>query len=83
MCIRDRYIAARQAVEVFSKTVIQPAQESVTVLRASYAAGEVRLFDVLAEQRRLIDTQKAYTEAIRQEALARVALERAIGVPLQ
>ena len=78
-----RYIAARQAVEVFSKTVIQPAQESVTVLRASYAAGEVRLFDVLAEQRRLIDTQKAYTEAIRQEALARVALERAIGVPLQ
>jgi cobalt-zinc-cadmium efflux system outer membrane protein len=78
-----RYIAARQAVEVFSKTVIQPAQDSVTVLRASYAAGEVRLFDVLTEQRRLIDTQKAYTEAIRQEALARVALERAIGVPLQ
>lgn len=78
-----RYLAARQAVDVFSKTVIQPAQESVTVLRASYSAGEVRLFDVLTEQRRLIDTQKAYTEAIRQEALARVALERAIGVPLQ
>lgn len=78
-----RYLAARQAVDVFSKTVIQPAQESVNVLRASYSAGEVRLFDVLTEQRRLIDTQKAYTEAIRQEALARVALERAIGVPLQ
>jgi squalene-hopene/tetraprenyl-beta-curcumene cyclase len=44
---------------VFSKTVIQPAQESVNVLRASYSAGEVRLFDVLTEQRRLIDTQKA------------------------
>ena len=78
-----RYVAAQQAVEVFSKTVIQPSQESVSVLRASYSAGEVRLFDVLAEQRRLIDTQKAYTEAIRQEALARVALERAIGAPLQ
>jgi cobalt-zinc-cadmium efflux system outer membrane protein len=78
-----RYIAARQAVEVFRKSVIQPAQDSVNVLRASYTAGEVRLFDVLAEQRRLIDTQKAYTDALRQEALARVALERAIGVPLQ
>lgn len=78
-----RYLAAREAVSVFQKTVIQPSQESVTVLRASYTAGEVQLFDLLAEQRRLIDTQKAYTEAIRQEALARVALERAIGVPLQ
>ena len=62
--------------------MIQPSQESVRVLRASYSVGEVRLFDVLAEQRRLIDTQKAYTDAIRQEALARVALETAIGTPL-
>jgi len=78
-----RYIAAREAVQAFDASVIRPAEESVKVLRASYTAGEVRLFDVLTEQRRLIDTQKAYTEAIRQEALARVALERAVGAPLQ
>lgn len=78
-----RSLAARQAVETFDASVMQQSQESVRVLRATYAAGEVRLFDVLTEQRRLIDTQKAYTEAIRQEALARVAVERAIGVPLQ
>lgn len=77
-----RYLAARQAVQVFETSVIQPLQESVSVLRASYVAGEVRLFDLLAEQRRLIDTQKAYTDAIRQEALARIALERSIGAPL-
>ena len=79
----ERYLATRRAVEVFRNSVIQAAQQSVTVLRASYDAGEVRLFDVLTEQRRLIDTQKAYTDAIRQEALARVALERAVGVPFQ
>ena len=79
----DRYAAAREAVQAFDASVIRPAEESVKVLRASYSAGEVQLFDVLNEQRRLIDTQKAYTEAIRQEALARVALERAIGAPLQ
>jgi cobalt-zinc-cadmium efflux system outer membrane protein len=78
-----RYAAARQAVEAFESSVIQPAEESVRVLRASYTAGEVQLFDVLTEQRRLIDTRKAHTDAIRQEALARVALERAIGAPLQ
>ena len=74
-----RYLAARQAVQVFEASVIQPSQETVRVLRATYVAGEVRLFDVLAEQRRLIDTQKAYTDAIKQEALARIAVERAIG----
>lgn len=78
-----RFLAAQQAVQAFEASVIQPSQESVRVLRASYTAGEVRLFDVLTEQRRLIDTLKAYTDAIRQQALARIALERAIGAPLQ
>jgi outer membrane protein, heavy metal efflux system len=78
-----RYVAARRAAEIFQKMVIGPSEQSVTVLRASYAAGEVHLFDVVAEQRRFIDTQKAFTEAIRQEALARVALERAVGSPLK
>lgn len=78
-----RYLAARAAVEAFEASVIRPAEESVRVLGASHAAGETSLFDVLAEQRRLIDTQKAYVDALRQEALARAALERAVGTPLQ
>lgn len=78
-----RYLAARRATQVFQQLVMGPSEESVSVLRASYAAGEVQLFDVVAEQRRLLDTQKAYTEAMRQEALARVALERAVGSPLK
>ena len=77
-----RYLAARRAVQTFEDSVLRPSTDSVRVLRASYAAGEIRLFDLIAEQRRLIDTQKAYTDALKQEALARVALERAIGVPL-
>jgi cobalt-zinc-cadmium efflux system outer membrane protein len=77
-----RYQAAREATQIFQDTVIRPSTDSVRVLRASYTAGEIRLFELIAEQRRLIDTQKAYTDALKQEALARVALERAIGVPL-
>ena len=77
-----RYLAARRAVQTFDDSVLRPSMDSVRVLRASYGLGEIRLFDLIAEQRRLIDTQKAYTDALKQEALARVALERAIGVPL-
>ena len=77
-----RYQAAREASRIFQDTVMRPSTDSVRVLRASYTAGEIRLFELIAEQRRLIDTQKAYTDALKQEALARVALERAIGVPL-
>ena len=78
-----RFVAAQEAVEAFETSVIRPAEESVRILRASYTAGEVQLFDVLTEQRRLVDTQKVYTDAIRQEALARVGLERAIGAPVR
>ena len=78
-----RYLAARQAVQAFEDAVLRPSLDSVRVLQASYTAGEIRVFDLIAEQRRLIDTQKAYTDALKQEALARVALERAIGVPLR
>lgn len=77
-----RYLAARRAVHTFEDTVLRPSTNSVRVLRASYDLGEIRVFDLLTEQRRLIDTQKAYTDALKQEALARVALERAIGLPL-
>ena len=77
-----RYQAARQATQIFQDSVMRPSTDSVRVLRASYTAGEIRLFELIAEQRRLIDTQKAYTDALKQEALARVALERAVGVPL-
>jgi cobalt-zinc-cadmium efflux system outer membrane protein len=77
-----RYQATGQATKIFQDTVMRPSADGVRVLRASYAAGEIRLFELIAEQRRLIDTQKAYTDALKQEALARVALERAIGGPL-
>lgn len=45
-----RYLAARRAAQVFQQLVIGPSEQSVSVLRASYAAGEVQLFDVVAEQ---------------------------------
>lgn len=77
-----RFEAARQARAIFDDTVLDRSQDNVRIIRAAYTAGELRLFDVLNEQRRLVDTQRAYTEVLREYFLSLVELERAIGAPL-
>lgn len=78
-----RYEAAGKALEVFDTQVLDTAQENVRIIRAAYTAGELRIFDVLNEQRRLVDTQRAYTDVLREYYLAIVELERAVGGPLR
>jgi cobalt-zinc-cadmium efflux system outer membrane protein len=54
----------------------------VVVIREAYRLGQLRLLDVLNEQRRLVDLQLSYIEAQAQAARALVELERAVGGPL-
>ncbi|MCZ2153228.1 MAG: TolC family protein [Bryobacterales bacterium] len=77
-----RFEAAKQARSIFEGTVLNQSQDNVRIIRAAYTAGELRLFDVLNEQRRLVDTQRAYTDVLREYYLSVVELERAIGVEL-
>ncbi len=77
-----RYEAALQATKIFDQDVLQQAQSNVSILRAAYDAGELRLLDVINEQRRLIDTQRAYTDVLREAYLSLVDLERAVGSQL-
>jgi cobalt-zinc-cadmium efflux system outer membrane protein len=79
----SRYETARRALGIFDQRVIGQAQDNLRIIRAAYSLGELRLFDVINEQRRLIDTQKAYTEVLKEYYLALVELERAIGGPIQ
>jgi cobalt-zinc-cadmium efflux system outer membrane protein len=78
-----RYETARRALEIFDQRIIGQSQENLRIIRAGYTLGELRLLDVLNEQRRLIDTQNAYTEALKEHTLAQVEMERAIGGPLR
>jgi cobalt-zinc-cadmium efflux system outer membrane protein len=77
-----RFEAARQARSIFEDSVLSQSQNNVRIIRAAYTAGELRLFDVLNEQRRLVDTQRAYTEVLREYFLSVVELERAVGAEL-
>jgi cobalt-zinc-cadmium efflux system outer membrane protein len=78
----SRYETTRGALQLFDKGVVQQSEENVRVLRAAYDLGEIRLLDVINEQRRLVDTQKTYSEILKESYLALVDLERAVGAPL-
>jgi outer membrane protein TolC len=55
------------------------ARQNLTIVGQSYELGRVTVFDVLAEQRRYLDVERAYTEALSAAYEARTALNRALG----
>ena len=71
--------AARQAASIFASGVIAQSEENLVVIQESYRLGQLRIIDVLNEQRRLIDTQLAYIDTQAQLVRAVAELERAAG----
>jgi outer membrane protein TolC len=76
---RVRVDAARRAIDAFSGDARTIALRNVDVVRETYSLGRATLFDVLNEQRRYLDFESAYTEALSEMFSARTALIRATG----
>lgn len=76
---RARDDHARQAVNAYSSEARTLARQNLDVVSQSYDLGRVTVFDVLAEQRRYFDVERAYTEALRTAYEARTALKLAAG----
>jgi len=74
-----RWTAAQRAVALFERGVVDQSEKNLTVIRQAYTLGQLRVLDVLAEQRRLIDTELAYIDAQADLAQATAELERSIG----
>lgn len=77
-----RWSAAKNTLAVFDSAVIGQSETNLTVVRQAYQLGQLRLLDVLNEQRRLVDTELAYIDAKAELARSVVELERAIGASL-
>ena len=77
-----RYETARRALGTFNRGVMQESLDNLKIVRAAYQFGELRILDVLNEQRRFTDTQRAWTDLLREYYLALVELERATGESL-
>lgn len=69
----------RRALTMFETGVRDLARANVDVVRRSYALGRATLLEVIGEQRRYIEIEQGYTEALKQVYDAAVELERAVG----
>jgi outer membrane protein, heavy metal efflux system len=77
-----RYEAARSAALTFEQGVIGRSTENIRVIRAAYELGQFQIIDLLAEQRRLLDSQREYTETLTEQYRALADLQAALGGPL-
>jgi cobalt-zinc-cadmium efflux system outer membrane protein len=76
---RARDAAAGRAVAVSTSHAQQLARRNITVVAQTYELGRATVFDVLAEQRRYLELEQAYTGALREAFDARAALKKALG----
>ena len=78
-----RYQAAQRSVEILNRGVLEESERNLTVIRQAYNLGQLRLLDVLNEQRRLLETELTYVDAEAELARSRAELERAVGGDLK
>jgi cobalt-zinc-cadmium efflux system outer membrane protein len=75
--VRDR--EARRAVEMYAGSIRDLARQNVDVQLEAYDLGRTPLTELLAEQRRYLDVEAAYTSALARAYDAAVTLRRARG----
>lgn len=78
-----RLEAARLAISTFESGVIERSYANLRVIRAAYDLGEFRITDLINEQRRLVDSQREFTEALAEQYRAVAEVQAAIGVPVE
>ncbi len=76
---RARDAHARQAVAVYTSEASSLARQNLAVVAETHALGRVSIFDVLGEQRRYLDLERAFTRALGEAYQARQALALALG----
>jgi cobalt-zinc-cadmium efflux system outer membrane protein len=76
---RARDERAQEAVKIYGSGAQALARQNLAVVGQSYELGRVTVFEVLAERRRYLDVERAYTDALRAAYEARTALNRALG----
>ena len=70
---------AQRAVGLYSGGMRTLARQNLNVVQQTFDLGRATVFDVLAEQRRYLEIEQAYTTALREAWEARAALKRALG----
>ena len=75
----QRYEAASRAVATLENAAIPRSTANVETFRKVYEIGEIKITDLIAEQRRLLDTTRDLTEALTERYRALSDLNVALG----
>ena len=75
------YQSAARAAEIYRVGVQGQANANLELIRQTYDLGSKSLLDVIAEQRRFIEVQTGYIDALVDTYQARVEIERAAASP--
>jgi cobalt-zinc-cadmium efflux system outer membrane protein len=75
----QRWLTASDSLQMLRSGVLDPSTSNLSVIREAYKLGQLRLLDVLNEQRRLMDTQLAYIDAQADAARTWAEVVRAAG----
>jgi cobalt-zinc-cadmium efflux system outer membrane protein len=75
----ERWTAAQRTRDLLRDGVVGQSNKNLAVVREAYQLGQLRLIDVLNEQRRLTDSEFTYLDARVQVARALADLERLTG----
>jgi cobalt-zinc-cadmium efflux system outer membrane protein len=75
----QRWRTASDSLVLLKDGVMDPSSANLSVIREAYKLGQLRLLDVLNEQRRLVDVQLAYIDAQADVARSWAEVERAVG----
>lgn len=78
-----RYEAAQAAVTGFEQGALPRSNQNVRTIRAAYQIGAFSITELLVEQRRLLDVQREFTEALTERYRALADLQAAMGMAVQ
>ncbi|MEO5923805.1 MAG: TolC family protein [Bryobacteraceae bacterium] len=78
-----RLEAAQNVREILGGSAKTQGEANLEVIRQAYQLGQMRLLDVLNEQRRLLDTKLAHADATTETLRSWAELERTVGGKLQ
>ena len=75
----QRHEAASRAVSTLQNAAIPRSTQNVETFRRVYEIGEIKITDLIAEQRRLLDATRDLTEALTERYRAQADLNIALG----
>jgi cobalt-zinc-cadmium efflux system outer membrane protein len=74
-----KWAAARRALEIFDGKILRQSRQTLDIMRQAWQLGQLRLLDILNEQRRVLDLQLARVDAETELVNAWAGLEFAVG----